>query len=90
MLILPRILYISRVFLEKSLVIAPVLFTNLLKPLTGFWRDKGINICVYLDNEAGTKKLYSKTFMNFRFVGNTLTEPGFVVKGIVNLLSCDS
>ena len=75
---------------RKGLVTAPMLFTKLLRPLTGFWHDKGINTCVYLDDWAGNKNPYYKTFMNSHFHQNILKESGFVIKGIVNLFSRDN
>ena len=87
---LTRIFYISQFSCRKGLVTAPMLFTKLLRPLTGFWHDKGINSYVYLDDWAGNKNPYSKTFMNSHFHQNILKESGFVIKGIVNLFSRDS
>ena len=65
--------------LPFGLATAPMLFTKLLRPLTSFWHDRGVNICVYLDDGAGTEKTYSKTFMNSRFVKETLQKAGFVI-----------
>ena len=57
----------------------PMLFTKLLKQLASFRHEKRIKVCVYLDDGAGTKKTYSKTLMNSRFVKCTLKQADFVV-----------
>lgn len=57
---------------------APMLFTKMLRPLVSYWHERGINICVFLDDGAGTEKYQAKTSRHSKFVKNTLDRAGWV------------
>lgn len=64
--------------LPFGLSTAPMLFTKLLRPLVSLWHQKGINICVFLDDGAGTERYLSKAIRNATYVKKTLEQSGFV------------
>lgn len=67
-----RLPYILGVYLlEKTyLSTAPLPLTELLSTLTSFWQDRGINICVYLDEQVGIEKLQCTLLSHFQIVRN--------------------
>ena len=62
------------VYFPFGLATAPMLFTRILGPFASFWYDKGINVCVNLDNGVVTAKTYYETFISSRFVKCTLKQ----------------
>ena len=58
---------------------ASILLAKLLRPLTSFWNDREINICVYLDDKLGREKTYCTTISDSQVVGDMLKHVGFVI-----------
>lgn len=55
------------------------MFTKLLKPLTKFWRNKGIPIAVYLDDGLGAGKSPLVAKRHSLLVHSALLKAGFIV-----------
>ena len=64
--------------LPFGLSTAPMLFTKLLRPLVSYCHERGINICVFLDDGAGAEKYQHKAIRHSEFVRDTLERSGFV------------
>ena len=58
---------------------APKVFTKVLRPLTTFWREKGVKIAVYLDDGAGNEFNLANAKNHSRLVKETLVQAGFVI-----------
>ena len=58
---------------------APFIFTKLLKPLTKFWKNKGIPIAVYLDDGLGAGRSPLVANRHSLLVHSDLLKAGFIV-----------
>ena len=59
--------------------IGPWVFTKLLKPVIGYFRELGINTLVYLDDFIIISKSFEQCLQHSNFVRATLVELGFVL-----------
>lgn len=65
--------------LPFGLSTAPSIFTRMLRPLTSYWHNQGIKICLYIDDGAATDKSFKKAMLHSNIVKSTLEQAGFVI-----------
>ena len=58
---------------------APGIFTKIIRPLVAHWHEKGIQICVYLDDGAGIENDLHKAKNHSEFVKKSLSSAGFII-----------
>ena len=73
-----KISYFSFTVLPFGLTSGPYIFTKLLRPLIGFWRDFGIKIAVFIDDGHSVEKDFQSCLKNSEFVRSSLAASGFL------------
>ena len=58
---------------------APWVFTKLMKPLIGFWREKGVRLIIYLDDILIMNSSREAASGEFYLVASTLESVGFLI-----------
>ena len=71
--------YVCFTVLPFGLLSALFLFTKCLKTLVKFWRQNGINIVLYLDDELGIGSSLRDCSHNSVFVRQSLIDAGFLI-----------
>ncbi|CAC5416181.1 unnamed protein product [Mytilus coruscus] len=70
---------------------APYLFTKCLRPIVKYWREKGVDIVLYLDDRLGMDKNKQEASECSSFVKTSLLEAGFLInmdKSIFEPVQC--
>jgi len=70
--------YFSFTVLPFGLTSGPYIFTKLLRPLIGFWRDFGIKIAVFIDDGHSVEIDFETCLKNSEFVRSSLAASGFL------------
>ena len=65
--------------LPFGLSTAPGIFTKIIRPLVAHWHEKGIQICVYLDDGAGIENDLHKAKNHSEFVKKSPSSAGFII-----------
>jgi len=73
-----HISFFSFTVLPFGLTSGPYIFTKLLRPLIGFWRDFGIKIAVFIDDGHSVEKDFESCLKNSEFVKSSLAASGFL------------
>ena len=71
--------YYRFLVLAFGLSTGPRIFTKVVRPLVKFWRTKGINVVVYLDDGWSHEKTEGDCMKNSECVKNDLKSSGFIV-----------